>query len=335
MSEKDQEKIDALFMGYLDGELNERQRTELKRLLLTYPSLAAELRELRQQKALLGALPVAKAPATLAADVQAALERNMILGSKEAREQGRCWDTGLLFVRRIAAAAAMLLIPVGLLSLLVFQIMRPAAPVPGDPDPLGRQTDIEKTLRPQYVTVPAESDGRAIGDAGRLVLFTDQPLQVNRFIEKRIHLHRLLNETMPEREAKKTVYGIECTSEQSARFVGDLADVWPRCSDAQYTLSGGEAETPVVVDRIQPRQLVALMRAPNADQKRRSAMSFARLNRQSDDFHRPASPTEGDLTPPQPVTAWDSVDEESAPAVQEGPRVRFTLEVLSADGASN
>jgi len=329
MSERDQEKIDALFMGYLDGELNERERTELKRLLQTYPALESELEELRRQKDLLGALPRAKAPATLAADVQAALERNLILGSKEVREQSR-WDAVLLLVRRIAAVAAMLLIPVGVLGILVFQIMRPAEPMPGDPEPLGRQMKFDESPLPGLASGTIDASGRpAVRSAGRLVLLTDQPILVNRFIEKRIHLNRLLNEAMPEREAEKTVYGIECTAGQLARFIEDLAGVWPRCSDACYTLIGEDSQSPVVVGRIRPEQLAALMRETNADQRRRDAVAFARANQQPGD--RSASPAVEAITPPQPVTAWDATVEEPVPALEEGPKVRFTLEVHRAD----
>lgn len=336
MNEKDQEKIDLLLTGYLDGELSERQHTELKRLLRTYPALAEELKAQQRQKELLGALPVAKAPATLTLDVQAMLERKMILEPETTQGSDR-WNACLLFARRVAAAAAMLLIPVGLLSLLIFHIMRPVELDPAGPGPAAWEDT--SVLNPAGSPAPTELTfaDAASANAGRLVLHTDQPIQVNLFVEKRIHLHQLLDQTALEREsADKTVYEIACPTEQLARFVEDLPGVWRRCSNAEFTLTG-EGDEAVVVSRIQPDQLRSLMLESNPDNKRRSAGHFARLNQQSGEFHPNPSATVEEVTPPYPVIAWDPATSEEAtePAAAEGPVVRFTLEVHRANGESN
>lgn len=338
MNEKDQEKIDLLFTGYLDGELSERQQTELKRLLQTYPSLGEELKALRRQKDLLGALPAASAPATLMVDVQAALERNMILQTADERESKRL-NTCFLFARRMVSAAAMLLIPVGLLGLLIFQIMRPVEMDPAGPGPVGWENNAGALQDP---AAPSGSTDVAVAanvqeNAGRLVLVTDQPILVNRYVEKRIHLHDLLNETVPAREADKTVYEIECSPERLARFIDDLPDVWRRCTNAAYTL-GGESDEPLVVDHIQPNQLKVLMMEVNSDNKRRSASHFARVNQQAGDFVPPPVTVE-EMMPLQPVRAGEWEDqagsEADKAAEQEGPKVRFTLEVQSEAGESD
>jgi len=60
MNEHPKTEIEELFSASLDGELTQRQETELKRLLQNDPQMVEQLAALRRQRELLCALPVVR-----------------------------------------------------------------------------------------------------------------------------------------------------------------------------------------------------------------------------------------------------------------------------------
>ena len=89
---------------------------------------------------LLNALPVETAPDSLHEDIRSAIERKLILNGT-AEPSPSLITTSHFFIRRLTAAAAMILLPLGVLGVVVFQIMKPPSggPVAGYPRP-GRRT---------------------------------------------------------------------------------------------------------------------------------------------------------------------------------------------------
>ena len=131
MNEKHQKvETDELISLYLDGQASERQQTELKRLIRNDPTLADRIKTMYRQKKILNALPIETAPASLLEDIRSAMERNLILENTPAPPQSILASSHLA-MRRMLAIAAMILVPMGLLALVVFQIIKPAADGPG------------------------------------------------------------------------------------------------------------------------------------------------------------------------------------------------------------
>ncbi len=73
--------IDELLSCYIDDELSDRGRTEIKRLIQHDKNIAAKLGKLRKQKQLLNCLPVAPAPEGLLQEI------NVSLNSKPAADR--------------------------------------------------------------------------------------------------------------------------------------------------------------------------------------------------------------------------------------------------------
>ena len=69
MNEHPKTEIEELFSASLDGELTQRQETELKRLLQNEPQMVEQLAALRRQRECC-ALPVETAPPSLAEDIR-------------------------------------------------------------------------------------------------------------------------------------------------------------------------------------------------------------------------------------------------------------------------
>ena len=65
MSPNENNKIKELLNSYIDGELTEREKTEVLRLVSDDQQVARRLRELQKTQMLVGSLPRAEAPARI------------------------------------------------------------------------------------------------------------------------------------------------------------------------------------------------------------------------------------------------------------------------------
>jgi anti-sigma factor RsiW len=119
----DKSNIDELLNGFVDGEISERQATEVKRLMLHDPAIAARVARMQKQRQLLAALPAESAPADMASSVRAVLERRTLL---DAASGGRHQVLGSVHLmgRKFAAVAAMLVL-LGGLGYLVYRVIGP------------------------------------------------------------------------------------------------------------------------------------------------------------------------------------------------------------------
>ena len=70
MSHMNKSDMEDLISGYIDGELSQRQVTEVKRLIRHDEGFAEEYRRLERQKELLGALGVEHAPAEMLEEIK-------------------------------------------------------------------------------------------------------------------------------------------------------------------------------------------------------------------------------------------------------------------------
>lgn len=312
MNEQEREKIEDLIRGFLDGELTQRQRTELKRMAQHDPALKKELHGLYRQKELLSALPVEKAPRGLAEEVRYRLERRMILDAEPAAEIRPIGHAHLL-LRRIAAVAAMLLIPLGILTIIVFQIMKPAneAPIAGSPfaevDSTGALTGLERNIESG---TPATATAFTLG---RLILVTDQPIAVNDIIKKAVIDNQLLSGASSERTEAGAVYRIQCSQQQMLSFSDDLTGIWPKCSAQRLALSIEDPTTSkeVIVEGIRPDQMKTLIGENNPVRLQMIASYMERQNKiDAAEYLKSVRPNSGNsgevvLQPVEPKIAWN------------------------------
>ena len=129
MNENHKIEIEELLNDLVDDRATDRQEIEFKRLAKHDPAIVDQLAAMQRQKELLNALPVESAPVSLAEDVNSALERKLILGDLSGTVQ-TIVGTSHLYERRILTTAAMLLLPLGLLSFVVYEIIKPPSASP-------------------------------------------------------------------------------------------------------------------------------------------------------------------------------------------------------------
>ncbi len=325
MTDKSKIELDELLSGCVDGELTQRQQTELKRLLQHQPQAARQLESLQQQRRLLGALPVEAAPQGLADEVKARLERKLILNSVPGAAALRS-RSGLVR-RRFTAAAAMLLIPLGLLGVVVYRILTPPQPSAGTL-PTAKSILADEPVMQEFQS-PAAAAAVMPFD-GVLMLTAERPMLVAQSIEKQIFLKGLEHQTIPNRTAELMTFQIDCPAAALAELMASLTPMWEQLTFGQLTLHDVDApEQTVVIEHILPEQIQALAQQTDKMPMLTAARQYAATNLPLDTdkilADRQSPPTLEELAIPEPILAWPQ--QEKQPDTTVAASVRLTIEV--------
>ena len=329
MNEKSKTEIEELFSVSIDGEMTQRQQTELKRLLQHHPEMTEQMNVLARQRQLLCSLPVETAPESMVEDIKVRLERRQILDNT-SRIQGLCSRVALVR-RRFVAAAAMLFLPLGLLGVVVYHIVTPPEDVT-----VGRPTAID--LLKDDLRMPApQTAGLAVAATmpfdGALTLTTERPMLAAQSIEKQIFLQSLEHQTIPNRTAEVITFEIDCPAEALADFMTAMVPLWGQITDSRLTLrETDDSGRTVTIPHVRPEQIQMLIRQTDKMPMLATARQYASAT-------GPLHPTGGStgtpggdvpMTPeqlviPRPVLAWPERD--AAQTVLPLPTVRLTIEV--------
>lgn len=312
MSEKPKINIDELITLYLDGEATERQRTELKRMILHNPSIGDKLKSLQRQQRAMGALPVESAPESLIDDIRAELERKLILGDFAQTDETVAGKSHLL-ARRALTTAAMLLIPMGLLFVVVWQIMKP--PQEGGmyvstSERIAQADPGETSLTP---TAQPDETRKTLPFNGVLVLKTDEYMTVSRQMDKAIQAKGLIAQTLKSGTADVTRFQITASPKKIAGLLDVLAAVRPRCKEVVLKVTGAE-NTNITIDNPQDRQLKMLVYEDNIEMLNHLAARYASANLKDDSAvargdDEPAAGTDGypGMSMPQLAGSYDQM----------------------------
>ncbi|MDH4240932.1 MAG: hypothetical protein OEW48_15345 [Phycisphaerae bacterium] len=203
MSQIENPNMEELLNSYIDGELTERENTEVQRLISRDAQAAQRLRELQTSKMLVSSLPRAEAPARILDGVKASLETEVLSGERAWNEEPSGGRVGVrhLMVRKFLAAAAMVGL-VAILGVVVYTIVAPEHNIPPVP---------------------------AVAFDGRLELKTDVLSTVNAFIDRAIEGKGLSGSISVESRGGKRVYSLTCSQGDLNLLLADLADVWGSC----------------------------------------------------------------------------------------------------------
>ena len=113
--------IDELLNGYIDGELSDRHRTEVQRLISHDEQVANRFRQLQKCKTLVAALPPAEVSGGLLERIKTSLETKTLVGSEDTEFDARRGAVHL-FARRFVTAAAMFVL-FAVLAAVVYNII--------------------------------------------------------------------------------------------------------------------------------------------------------------------------------------------------------------------
>lgn len=333
MSEKSKIEMEELLTALVDDEATERQKNEFIRLVRHDPSIAEQLAVMQRQKQILAALPVEAAPESLVEDVCSALERKHILGEVSGTEPTVA-GAAHLFMRRVLTMAAMLLLPVGLLSFVVYEIIKPPSVGPVDyssvTSGLARNNESDVTaLAPPVVARPLPFDGI-------LTFRTQHPMTVSNYAEKMIFDQGLISFTVPNRTLDAATYQITAPPEKIAVLIDSLEGVWPRCQEVALSVMDSEQNSHVDVPNVQPEQVRTLAFEDSCAMLLRLAGQYASANNKKDSVFakdaRPVGP-EIDLVdaPPLTIPILTGRNEPAVEAIDPSqPTVRLRIQIERA-----
>jgi len=227
---KEESDINELLNSFIDGELSERQKTEVHRLIGHDPEIAKRFQQLRKCRMLVTSLPYEQAPVDIAEQVKAALERKALLAEQPFAIDERRGARHLMF-RKVFAAAAMFIL-VAVLAAVIYIIVTP------------------EPARP------------AIGFAGRLELKTNNLLAVEELINNVIKDNGLADSTSLKRRHDKNIYTLTCRRENLSSFLTDLENSWDSFNSATLFVETYAHQEPVVVNNVDAKQIVNLITPP-------------------------------------------------------------------------
>ncbi len=281
MNQKEEPNIDELLNSFLDGELTQRQHTEIQRLIAHDAQIAKRLRDLQKCKMLVGSLPFEQAPAEMAEQIKASLTRRTPLGQQPVHFDQRRGARHLL-VRKVLTAAAMIGL-VAILAAVIYTIVAPESVpdksivVKGRLEPAGKikAESIEPTIVVAADKSIAEAGPAERGFSATLELKTNALAAVDAFINRAIED----NYISPERNPQAGIYAISCSRQGLNLLLADLSNIWARFDSATLFVETDQIAEQVVVDAVTAEQINEIVNQDSFKTSVKVAKDFAVLNR--------------------------------------------------------
>lgn len=295
----DKEHLDKLLNGYIDGELGQRQQTEVKRLIKHDEQIAARLRQFEKCRALVNALPVEEAPAEIVEVVKERIE-NQAHPPIAYQQYDRSEGAKQLMHRKILAMAAMVALA-GVLGVVVYTIIapdqsveaptiaelqpkpQPAAEVSTDTAIIAAET-AEQEPAAEAVESEAVEPAEAAAPAKQiftatLELSTANKRQVDAFIQRTIADNEMLRQQPLFAAQQDGIYAISGSIEGLSLLLADLASVWHHFASASLYVETEQPGRKVVVNNIIPQQIDKIALQEDSEAMVATAKDFAALNR--------------------------------------------------------
>jgi hypothetical protein len=335
---KENPNIDELLNGFIDGELTERQHTEVERLIAHDAGVAQRLRELQRCKILVSSLPCAEAPAGMVRQIKASLEASAPIVQPPVRIEQM--GARHLFARKVAAAAAM----IGLVAVLAAVVYTIVAPENGTKRPVAVESWEQparkvETIKPGPTMVAVTEKpitGFSLAGAqfyGSLELKTSDLVTVEASINRVIEDNRLSEKVSPESRGDKSIYAISCSREALSSLLTDLDNIWKRIESATLFVDTDRVGEQVVVDAVATEQVDEIVKQESVERCIAVARDFAVLNKMaglSPGKEIFAAIDEPDLiTIPKPVlTSSEKVIKKPQSPTEDSQQVHLTIVVV-------
>lgn len=337
MNPLENENIDELLSGYLDGELDVRQQMEVQRLIAHNEKTA---RRLERCKLLVGSLPAAEAPEGMLERIKASVENKRAVGEVRELAGGRAGARQLL-ARRLLAAAAMIGL-VAVLGAVVYSILAPRPTERTVAGKLWNETAVDKGTAGKADDSGEESGSQA-GMAllmfdGRLVVRTVDFEAVDAYLSKVIEENVRSKYVVEKEPGLTSTYILNCSRDSVNEVLAEMEGLWDKFASAAFSLQTGRFADTVEISDVRARQITALLKQGTADSRVRLAKNFAVLNGVDElvparEILAQTQPGPGDLLSiPKPVlTSGEKIPKTAAEQGQTEPGVRLTIVLRNVD----
>jgi hypothetical protein len=327
---KEQSNIEhsELLTLIVDDEATERQKTEFKRLAQNNPELEKELQAMRRQKQLVNALPVESAPGGMAADITAALERKLILSDFNDSEPVSKGISHLM-LRRLLTHAAMVLVPLGLLSLVVWQIIKPAKGGPSSYVVTDQIINEDRTFETSDFVV---AENLQYPFDGILTFRTNQQMTLSNYAEKAVVDLGLLSSTVLIRNVDVTTFQVTASPMMVTKLIDSLETVWPHCQDVELSIVKDSEDNTIDISDVRAEQIKALAVEDSPESLNVMARQFAIANDKKNNdtefaLTRESNPGSVDSIPPLSVPIPTGRQEVPKAADQSQSKVRLRIHI--------
>jgi len=311
MTEMDSEKLDELLNCYVDGELSDRRRTEVKRLMEHDPTIEVKLARLRAMKTLFNELPIEQAPADMFERTTISLERTCILNDYSVTSGEQEGARHLMFRRLITAAIILVLF--GSLVGVVVNIMLPFA---SESSNIAAVESVDSGM--PSMSPAASIEKIAVADAQpifsvALDLATPAPIQMNSLLTKVLHNNDLLGSAEPPRpDDPRHTTTVQCGKSEVMALLSDLKGEWDRCDHVTLVVDDYRSASEIVVKNVSCDQVMNVF-------KRDLIYNRVELARAYSDFNAlsPRRSVSNDFASLQKEVAPDGVPLKLAPVMPE------------------
>jgi hypothetical protein len=273
-------EIEQLLNAFIDGQLSERQQTQVQRLIAHDDDLADRLRGLKKCRLLMASLPTAGAPPGLLEGVRASLDNARYRAFPEELIDRRRGARHLLG-RRVLAAAAMVAL-VAVLGAVVYTVLSPRRP--SERPPVAGRIFGERTGADREPYAAAAQQGRIDrrGHAvsrfvGTVDLRTDDFTAVDAFVRRVIGDNALLRNRV-EATDYGSAYELKGSPQAVSMLLNDLESIWEKLRSADMYVAGDLAGGSVKVANVGLRQIDAIVKAGGGRPGEKTARDLAAFN---------------------------------------------------------
>lgn len=277
--------IDELLNGFIDGELTERQQTQVKRLLAHDEQIVKKLEELKKLKALMGALPTHHAPTDFLEQVKHTLERRTLLEIEPEQIATRTGARHLMFRKTLSYAAMIGLIAA--FGAVIYNVIGPGIfdqssiatnnwTTPAkQTEQVTNQVTLVKT-EPKPITPKAPI---ATVFSAKLELKTNDFKATEKFLEQAMEKNNLSQLVpMHTQENLKTTYYLKPDRQSLNAFLTDLQNGWDKFHTASLSIDSEQHPGPVVIEKITPDQIAQIVSQNDPEKQIKVARYFAVSN---------------------------------------------------------
>ena len=265
-------RIEELLNGFIDDEIEARQRTEVERLIARDQRIQRRLVQLQECRTLVGSLPCAEAPPQILQGVKASLAAASAAPAQEEPARNQRAGRIHLLGRRMLSAAAMLTL-VGILAGVIYTIVAPETAL--------YQPEVAVDHQPALGTEmlkPASDTSAALAFSGKLELKTSALAEVAAIINRVIEENDLSDSIGDVREANRRIHYVRCSREGLNSLLADLKGLWPNLDSATMFIDTELFGRQVTVDAVTTEQIGEIIDQDSYEKRIELAKDLAVLN---------------------------------------------------------
>jgi hypothetical protein len=277
MKYEQNEKIEELLNGFVDGELSAKEAEEVRQLVEKDRSIARRLHEIETCRLLMSSLPPAEPPAKVVSGIKELVRGSWPQGVRVDYSQDNASGSlklsrGRLFLlsRQLIAASVV----IGLLGILAGVIYRIVMPETTAPRTVAMQPKAEDKMQNNGIA------GQQADNIGvySLQLTTADFAGVDSFINKLLGESTWLQYQTTKQLPGQSVYRVYCSRAGLEDLMTSLTPVWSRFDSATLLVNSDNVEKQVAVEQVRPEQVADIAQQQTIAEQMRVARDFAVSN---------------------------------------------------------